>query len=272
MELNGKMVATLYKAYRQISGGAETGNEGTSGSFNPNSLVKVLAALDVKDGSLVDFGAAEGRVLFAALICGANDTQGYELPANRDIHYEIFKHVYDRLDTNPEYEELKKALGTRLNKKKLLWYGKNIDEIQFIPGRPTCAFTFWVSLPIETQKQIIKLCAISPTIRSLAVQLDRSKWGTPGEVLNEFSNYGPNHWRLQETINVRAIGGAAYTCWIFTRSIEVLDDDNPPAPAGDGGANGAQNTVIDLTSDSHTLLEQCLSQLHIRVKKLENTM
>jgi hypothetical protein len=59
------------------------------------------------------------------------------------------------------------------------WISKDIDELSELPeGSASCAFSFWVGIPLDTQEKILHLCAASFSIRSVCVFRD-SKWREP---------------------------------------------------------------------------------------------
>ena len=156
-------VRTIQKIYRQfekVSGGADGGVAGFNGSIRPKCLAQVLRALGVKDNELVDFGAGSGRVLISAVGEGASRSYGYELPENKGM-----KSVFDSMV----------IASANLAQGRVDWLGKNILDLNELNGSPSCAFSFWVSLPLPVQEHILWLCTETRSIRSIAVFKDR-KW------------------------------------------------------------------------------------------------
>ena len=157
-------VLTIQKIYRQfhsISDGAEGGVAGFNGSIRPTPLARVLRALSVKGNELVDFGAGSGRVIFAAIVEGASRSYGYELPENKGM-----KSVFDSMV----------IASANLAQGRVDWLGKNILDLNELNGSPSCAFSFWVGLPLPVQEHILWLCTGTRSIRAIAVFKDR-KWG-----------------------------------------------------------------------------------------------
>jgi hypothetical protein len=89
-------VNALYRCYRKLTNGADgaTGT-GLNGSLRAKGLVSILLRMGVKDKTVVDLGAGDGRVLLAAWLAGAERASGYELPANR-THAYVFRAVCQR--------------------------------------------------------------------------------------------------------------------------------------------------------------------------------
>ena len=157
-------IGGIYRLFRKCSGGADGGVSGLNGSIRPSCLDKVLSALQVNGRVFIDFGAGDGRALVASLMKGAAGAHGYEMPAN-----EAHRFVLDAvLSKCPE------DMITRVH-----WISKDIDELSELPeGSASCAFSFWVGIPLDTQEKILHLCAASFSIRSVCVFRD-SKWREP---------------------------------------------------------------------------------------------
>ena len=157
-------IGGIYRLFRKCSGGADGGVSGLNGSIRPSCLDKVLSALQVNGRVFIDFGAGDGRALVASLLKGAAGAHGYEMPAN-----EAHRFVLDAvLSKCPE------DMITRVH-----WISKDIDELSELPeGSASCAFSFWVGIPLDTQEKILHLCAASFSIRSVCVFRD-SKWREP---------------------------------------------------------------------------------------------
>ena len=157
-------IGGIYRLFRKCSGGADGGVSGLNGSIRPSCLDKVLSALQVNGRVFIDFGAGDGRALVASLLKGAAGAHGYEMPAN-----EAHRFVLDAvLSKCPE------DMITRVH-----WISKDIDELSELPeGSASCAFSFWVGIPLDTQEKILHLCAASFSIRSVCV-FRASKWREP---------------------------------------------------------------------------------------------
>ena len=158
-------IGGIYRLFRKCSGGADGGVLGVNGSIRPSCLDKVLCALLVNGRVFIDFGAGDGRAQVASLLKGAISAYGYELPANK-AHQFVLNAVLSKC---PE------DVITRVH-----WISKDIDELAELPdGTASCAFSFWVGIPLATQEKILSLCASSLSIRSVCVFRD-SKWRTSG--------------------------------------------------------------------------------------------
>ena len=162
-------IGGIYRLFRKCSGGADGGVLGVNGSIRPSCLDKVLCALQVNGRVFIDFGAGDGRAQVASLLKGAISAYGYELPANKAHRFVL----------NAVLSKCSEDVITRVH-----WISKDIDELAELPdGTASCAFSFWVGIPLATQEKILSLCASSLSIRSVCVFRD-SKWHAPedGEV------------------------------------------------------------------------------------------
>ena len=158
-------IGVIYRLFRKCSGGADGGVLGVNGSIRPSCLDKVLCALQVNGRVFIDFGAGDGRAQVASLLKGAISAYGYELPANKAHRFVL----------NAVLSKCSEDVITRVH-----WISKDIDELAELPdGTASCAFSFWVGIPLATQEKILSLCASSLSIRSVCVFRD-SKWRTSG--------------------------------------------------------------------------------------------
>ena len=160
-----QMIQKIYRQFKKITNGAEGGVAGFNGSIRPTPLARVLRALSVKGYELVDFGAGSGRVIFSAVAEGASRSYGYELPENKGM-----KNVFDSIS----------IASANLAQDRVDWIGKDILDLNELNGSPSCAFSFWVGLPLPVQEHILWLCTETRSIRSIAVFKDR-KWGHPDQ-------------------------------------------------------------------------------------------
>ena len=155
-----RAIQNIYREMKRLTDGADGGVLGVNGSIRPKGLAKILRALGVKGKELVDFGAGSGRVLFAAESEGASLAIGYEFPENIGMKY-----VFDASI---------RTLAVQA-KDRVAWLGIDILSLTKLNGFPFCAFSFWVGFPLPVQEQILRLCAETETVQTIAVFRD-SKW------------------------------------------------------------------------------------------------
>ncbi len=148
-----------------------------NGSIRAACLVRMLHALNIKGREVVDFGAGDGRVLFAAIAGGASKAIGFELPENK-AHKFVFDAVRKKL-TSADKVALPSNGSTWSDAE---WFPRDIDNMREVPGAPACVYTFWVGMPFETQERILTLCARCPSVDAIAVFRDR-KWPKPDDGL-----------------------------------------------------------------------------------------
>jgi hypothetical protein len=89
-------IKKVYSLFKKISDGAHGNTSGFHGSLTPHSMWKVFQEIDVYGSSFADIGAGNGILLYAALIHGAGNVHGYELPENKANRY-IFKAAMARM-------------------------------------------------------------------------------------------------------------------------------------------------------------------------------
>ena len=97
----------LYRIYSLISDNAHGNVTGLTGSLNFSCLLRVLNALNISGQGrrLIDGGAADGKVLAAALILGSDGAHGFELPensANRFIFQSVLTRIVPLFNLNPQ--------------------------------------------------------------------------------------------------------------------------------------------------------------------------
>lgn len=93
-------IRDVYSQFKRSSmGGCDGRSRGFNGSLTPIWLFRVFQMLGIFGQRLVDLGAGEGRVLIAALVCGADRVLGYELPENRGSK-NLFDSVLKTMDRN----------------------------------------------------------------------------------------------------------------------------------------------------------------------------
>ena len=126
-------------------------------------MAQVLDSLELDGCEFIDFGAGEGKVLLASIAKGAIRAHGYELPEN-------FAHTFV---LNAVLEKLEGDMWSRVH-----WIPKDINDVSELPCSVSCAYSFWVGIPLLTQQNILYLVAASLSIRSFAVFRD-SKWRSP---------------------------------------------------------------------------------------------
>ena len=98
------------------------------------------------------------------------EAYGYELPANKAHQY-----VLSTAISNYPEDVIR----------RVHWISKDINELAELPdGTASCAFSFWVGIPLATQEKILSLCAASLSIWSVCVYGPFAKWRAPedGEV------------------------------------------------------------------------------------------
>ena len=116
-------IRDVYAQFKRSSmGGCDGRSCGCNGSLAPIWLSRVFEMLGIFGQRLVDLGAGEGRVLVAALVCGAHNVLGYELPENQGSKY-LFDSVLKTMDCindNPD---------PSFYTKRACWQPQDIDQV-----------------------------------------------------------------------------------------------------------------------------------------------
>lgn len=116
-------IRDVYAQFKRSSmGGCDGRSCGCNGSLAPIWLSRVFEMLGIFGQRLVDLGAGEGRVLVAALVCGAHNVLGYELPENQGSKY-LFDSVLktmDRINYNQD---------PSFYTKRACWQPQDIDQV-----------------------------------------------------------------------------------------------------------------------------------------------
>jgi hypothetical protein len=117
-----KLLQRIYRLFEKACGGADGGVLGVNGSINPFSLYTVLKEMDIGGRNFVDFGAGQGRALISAIILGAREAFGVELPQN--INHEFVFIAVHKLMTNL-------GLHPSLPLSNAEWHPEDIDHVIF---------------------------------------------------------------------------------------------------------------------------------------------
>jgi hypothetical protein len=115
-----EIIRRVFVHYKKASGGCDGATGfGFNGCLNVTSLFLLFQAISVRGRNLVDLGAGEGRVLAAAMTCGANSVIGYELPEN-SAHKYVFDAVLRRIFTD---------ISTSSSQNFARWLAQDIDKV-----------------------------------------------------------------------------------------------------------------------------------------------
>ena len=118
-----KLLQRIYRLFEKACGGADGGLIGLNGSINPFSLYTVLQEMDIGGRNFVDFGAGQGRALTSAIMLGAREAFGVELPQNMN-HEFVFNAVH-KMMTNL-------GLNPLLLLNNAEWHPEDIDKVTFL--------------------------------------------------------------------------------------------------------------------------------------------
>jgi hypothetical protein len=173
---------------------------GVDGTLNLQSTARMAVALRVEGRNAIDFDCGNGRFMAMALAMGAFRVSSIEHPQNVTQQL-IFCAVLE--------EMLLDLAGFQLTVLNAEWIPLNIDkvhcpgsflflsciqiiqsiilgppfgQVRVMPdtpgGFPNCSYLFWVGMPPVTQRDILQLCALCPSVDTLAVFRCRN-WNRP---------------------------------------------------------------------------------------------
>lgn len=157
----------VYRVYAKWGGADGAVGEGLTGTLTSGHMCAVLRALGVGPRTtLVDIGAADGRVLVCAAMLGARRVVGYELPAPGEIHELVMSGVRailsarfpGRLTDGFEYVK------------------RDIREVGSLHEGTTAVYSFWDGFRREDQEHVLRLMAACPTLESACVFLKSGSW------------------------------------------------------------------------------------------------
>ena len=217
-------VNKMYRRIKQLTNGADgSTGAGLNGSLTADGLVRILLRMGVKEKTVIDLGAGDGRVVLAAWLAGADRASGYELPANWPHEYvfqavcreeqvptEVHPHAARRRwlprDTAQQSAVLYRTTTPicrsgrtrganactpielcKEDAQAFSFHLGDIDALERLTGNPHIVFSFWVGMPLATQENILKLAAECSSVQGVAVFRDR-KWTSSSDVLDALSD------------------------------------------------------------------------------------
>jgi hypothetical protein len=202
MPVDPRMCCRVSRLYQSRGKGCSGNVIGVDGTLNWKSSARMAVALRVEGRNAIDFGCGNGRFMAMALAMGAFGVSGIELPQNVTQQL-IFCAVLE--------EMLLDLAGFQLTGLNAEWIPLDIDkvhcpgsffllscikiiqsiilgplapfgQVRVMPGTPggfpNCAYAFWVGMPPVTQRAILQLCALCPSVDTLAVFRCRN-WNLP---------------------------------------------------------------------------------------------
>ena len=225
-----KMAEEVYAAFRR--NGASSGVEGTSGSLNASTLVKIFECLPggIYGKGFFDCGSGFGQVVLAASRMGAERASGLDLEANLEI--------YSR-----QFHAAKKSLGMN-DAAANIGFG-DLSKMTNIPHNPDIVFTFWDSITPDSRENILKMTAQSKSARLFACTNAINE--SPELVLSSLNKGCPESWEFLKPFSTMAQGGAMQRqVWIFRRS-SPLPRNVPCEAAVDFSSDLAVNLLLSET-------------------------
>ena len=180
-------VSCLYQSRGQGIAGNVIGVDGT---LNWRSSARMCSSLRLEGRTIIDFGCGNGRFMAMALANRAYRVLGCEYPENHAqnlIYFTVLEAMVMDLvgfglpnGLNTEFipcdiEEVRCPGSCILSISSILSIilGPPFGQLDVMPGYPgtlpDCVYTFWVGMSAGTQLAILKLCALCPSVDTMAV-------------------------------------------------------------------------------------------------------
>jgi hypothetical protein len=193
------LVTRIYALCKTVTGGGASGSvAGIGGSVNPFGMVLLFQAMRLRGRNFVDLGAGDGRVLVAAVACGARRAWGCELPVNTGcigVFLALLNITAERMpgilaaelpgtvmENTPRQvssrflpelsgQDIERVGNCKFSLVLALWFLSFIPfwQMSQLQDSTECVFSFWVGHPIATQDHTLALCASCPTVDTLVV-------------------------------------------------------------------------------------------------------
>ena len=193
------------RQFKSRSAGCSGNTIGFSGTLNWRSTSRMCRSLRVEGRRLMDMGAGDGQFMVSALANGARMVMGCEHPQNHAQQLillsvlEGMPKVLDGFDfeqsvSKVEFmlQDIDQALACvflySIQYKNFDAFDSLLGQLGVMPGFPEGVYSFWVGMPPETQIAILELCALCPSVDTLAV-------------------FRCTNWRLPEDGNVNSCHG-----------------------------------------------------------------
>ena len=181
------------RQFQSRSAGCSGNTIGVSGTLNCRSTGRMCQSLRVSGRSVMDMGAGDGQFMISALANGARNVLGCEHPQNHAQLF-IFRSVlegmaqvldgfeFDQIASKVEFmlHDIDQALTCAFLSSIQSTIRLSFDsfdnlfgQLRVMPGFPgtfpEAVYAFWVGMSLETQLAILELCALCPSVDTLAV-------------------------------------------------------------------------------------------------------
>ena len=227
-------LAKCMSTYRRYSPGLGHDGDGLYGALTNNSLKNLMENLDVKGTRVVDIGAADGKVLLAALGCGAISAHGVEVAG--DVLETKFDSMVNELRKDNIVTESQRArLRCKVNVAKLPTecgdnvesmlahyfpqeFGSNPDTTTEENNAELVIVAVWHGFNVEAKQALLRSLSKSKLInRFVVVGPQNFPYGRSDEIL-EFLKDEKCKWRpksLQDLVVKLSGGGETYRATVI---------------------------------------------------------
>lgn len=166
---------------------------GISGSISVQSIFKVFNAMYERNACLLDVGAADGYVLFLAIIYGYRESTGIEFQSGAQGLRNIFETLWTKLLTNAAPGIFNHDWS---RKKPSIHYNTNISTMKEelndmrTSGKTNIhIYTFWDSFANKDSNSLMKKIKGQNVTRGCFVCRRSRRFGTFDKLQKEFSKY-----------------------------------------------------------------------------------
>lgn len=237
VEIRHKVAMSTYRRYKPGLG--HDGN-GLYGALTSRSLSTIFGSLNVKGRRVIDVGAADGKVLLAALAHGANSAHGVEVAGDALVNK--FDSMVEKLRTLGIVSSSQSAgLKCNINVASLPTGCDSIEKMladcfpdEFadlvsdssmaksdVNSSKILVTAVWHGFNIEAKQALLKLLARSSCVDSFVVVGPQTfPYGRPQEILDFLIEEANCKWRPKVTSNaVVKLAGGGETYHAITVSI-----------------------------------------------------
>ena len=214
MTLNYEYTMGIFKKFTP---GLGHDGDGLYGTLTNNSLQRLIEHLHVDGKTLIDIGAADGKVMLAGLALGAQAGYGIELAGDSlevkfDAMIRQLRNGYLGLDAHAALK-----CNTDITKMNVGTISEILSECfsetyRIIPGRHIAVCAVWHGFNIEAKQSLLTILARSQHVQRFALVGPVTKdYGRPADVVEFMKESNPRcNIALETTESVTLSGGGEH--------------------------------------------------------------
>lgn len=228
-------LAKAMSVYRRFSPGLGHDGDGLYGALTNNSLKNLMTELNVAGTRVVDIGAADGKVLLAALACGALSAHGVEVAGDAlENKFDSMIKVLcrdgvlttaqtARLKCKVNVAELPEECGDNMEGMLSHYFPQEFSASDTVATESSklIIVAVWHGFNVEAKQALLRsLCKSQVVDRFVVVGPQNFPYGKPDEIL-EFMADEKCQWQpkaLESLVVKLSGGGETYRATVIGRS------------------------------------------------------